>query len=194
MRNPFQAQTSHEPCLDESEVDVDSVAELGVATSEPLSSVLLVTDVQHPTLVGRVRCVDDARGSSRWLPTLRGLSIRVGDRVLVHRPCDFAESVVVGVVDGLAPRERPIAVTGPRLSLLPDEALRIETPNGTAICEVRGSEEGPIVRLLSSDLTVETEGRLRFSARTIELEARQGSVRVEAADDVVVQGETIQLN
>lgn len=167
---------------------------LGVAPRWPDSVVATVTSTAHPTLPGRVRCAMEGREESRWLPALQGLSIRPGDRVLVMRAEGFAEHLVVGVVDGLAPRARPLSEAGPRLAMLPDEALRIETAAGTPLIEVRSGETGPVVRLLSRDLAIETEGHLRISAATLELEARRGGVRVDASDDVVVAGETIHLN
>jgi hypothetical protein len=50
------------------------------------------------------------------------------------------------------------------------------------------------VRLLVDAADVSMPGRLRLAADELELEARQGEVRVSAAGDVKVQGEVIRLN
>jgi hypothetical protein len=50
------------------------------------------------------------------------------------------------------------------------------------------------VRLLEPHVALELDGALAVSAAAIELRARAGEVRVEASDDVVVRGETIELN
>ena len=56
------------------------------------------------------------------------------------------------------------------------------------------TDEGPVIRLLATDVDIELSGRLRISARSLELAAREGPVTVSATDDVIVRGETIKLN
>jgi hypothetical protein len=46
-------------------------------------------------------------GGSAWLPTLHGIPVREGDRVLVTQPSNAPEPVVVGVIDGFAPLPEP---------------------------------------------------------------------------------------
>src|SRR5262245_40392841 len=70
-------------------------------------SVGQVIDAGHPVLSGRslVR-VTDVRGrtADAWLPALRHLVLRASDRVLVSRPSNFPEAIIVGVIDGFARR------------------------------------------------------------------------------------------
>jgi uncharacterized protein (DUF2345 family) len=51
-----------------------------------------------------------------------------------------------------------------------------------------------VIRLLQADSQVELPGKLCLSASAIELQARDGAVRIEANDDVKIVGETIHLN
>ncbi len=155
-----------------------------------------VVDVRHPTLAGRALVGWlTARGErrDRWLPCLHGLAVRAADRVLVTRASNWAEPLVTGVIDGFASRVEP-ELSGPSLALLPDERLRITDAAGRALVDVVPTDAGPIVKLLASDVNIELEGKLRVSAREVELLATGGAVRVEARDDVVLRGETIQLN
>jgi hypothetical protein len=156
-------------------------------------SVAMVSSVDHPSLRGRALCALDG-APPRWLPCLSAIAVRAGDRVLVARPDDFAEAIVVGVLDGFAPRERPVADRGPRLALAADEAVLVEGRDGRPLVEVREGDHGPVVRLLSSDVILETEGKLRLEGASIELVARRGEAKIEASEDVVVVGEVIHLN
>jgi hypothetical protein len=64
-------------------------------------------DVGNPSLVGRVLVrwsLYIGPGGSAWLPTLHGVPVRAGDRVLVTQPSNVPEPVVVGVIDGIASR------------------------------------------------------------------------------------------
>ncbi len=153
-------------------------------------------DDRHPTLQGRVRVLwTDASGErrDRWVPTLHGVAVREGDRVLLVAMAHEAEPVVTGVIDGFA--SRPAAeARGPVLSLSPGESLRVLASDGAPLVELRQSPDGPVVRLLSMDASIELPGRLRLSADAIALHARRGGVEVTATDDVSVQGEVIRLN
>lgn len=160
----------------------------------PAQGVFEVIEAEHPILHGRVACALTAGETPTWLPTLSHLSIRKGDRVLVSQPENFAESVVIGVIDGFAPRARPLAERGATLMLKPDEALVIETSTGAPLVEIRRDASGARVRVLARDLAMETEGRLTLSAETIAIESRAGNVEIRSSDDVVVEGEIIHLN
>lgn len=154
-------------------------------------------DARHPTLLGRVLCrIIDAGGaaSDRWVPTLMHLPVREGDRVLLARPQNLAEPVVVGVLDGFHPRPEPARSPAAVRTLAADETVRFESARGEPLVEIAPGQRGPVVRLLSADVEVESPGAVRLRATSIAIEATQGEVRVEASDDVVVQGEAIHLN
>src|SRR5690349_19423633 len=82
-----------------------------------------VVDVRHPVRAGCVLVAlrgPDGREVQRWLPSLQGLAIRASDRVLVVRPANALEPVVIGVIDGLAPRPEPRRAAAATIALLPD--------------------------------------------------------------------------
>lgn len=153
---------------------------------------------EHPTLPGRARiCWRRADGTTEdaWLPQLQGVRAREGDRVLLSAPGNHDEQIVVGVLDGVAgPPVAPPSEHGPVLRLAEDEALRIAGPDGQPILEVKPTAAGPEVRLFAPPAALTFPGSFRVSADQIELEARKGEVRIEAAGDVKVTGEIIRLN
>lgn len=154
-------------------------------------------DARHPTLVGRVLCriaTPSGAPAERWIPTLMHLPVREGDRVLLARPANHAEPVVVGVLDGFTPRPEPARSPAAVRTLARDETVRFESARGEPLVEIAPGQTGPVVRLLSADVEVESPGAVRLRATSIAIEATQGEVRVQASDDVVVQGEAIHLN
>jgi hypothetical protein len=154
-----------------------------------------VTATVHPVMAGRVRVsVPGAEpGEEAWVPVLAGVSVREGDRVLLARPANMADPVVIGVLDGFPRRPTPPRPSA-GLVLGKGEVVTIAAPDGTALVEIGAAETGPVVRVLQEDVDVELPGKLRVSAASIELVATRGEVKVAAQDDVVVVGENIQLN
>lgn len=178
---------------------IDELVAAGQQSRTPrLPGTLLgeVVDDCHPSLLGRarVRWIFNDVSAERWLPCLMGLSIRKGDRVLMLQADNFDEPVVAGVLDGFRDRPRVERAAGAALVLKDDEAIRVTAEDGTALVEVFRGEEGPVARLLATDLEIELPGKLRISADSIELQARRGQVEIEASDDVVLRGEIIRLN
>lgn len=154
-------------------------------------------DARHPTLAGRVLVRwTDALGAARerWLPSLHGLAIRAADRVLVQQPANWPEPLVTGVIDGYAERPELPRAAASTIALEGDEAIHVTTAGGAPLLELRGSDQGPIVRLLSDDVKIEAPGKLEISARSIALHAERGPVTINASEDVTVQGEAIRLN
>lgn len=155
------------------------------------------TDERHPDLQGRIRVRWSELGEAEreaWLPTLQSLPVRQGDRVLIQHARNWPEPVVTGVVDGFATRPEADARPAGHLELKPDEGIEIRSPDGTTLLELRAGPSGPVLRILAEDLDVDIPGRLRLRAGVLELVARRGPVRVEASDDVVLEGEVIKLN
>ncbi len=153
---------------------------------------------EHPTLRGRahIRWTEpDGVEHEAWLAQLHGCAAKRGDRVLLTVPDNHDEPVLLGVLDGLSPREEPPAADqGPLVELAPDEALRVAGPEGEPLLEVRATADGPLVRLLASDVGLRVPGTFRVSADDIAFEARSGEVRIDAAGDVKVTGEIVRLN
>lgn len=52
----------------------------------------------------------------------------------------------------------------------------------------------PVVALPDEDLSLELKGRLKVTARSIDLAARRGNVNIRANDDVRIDGERVRLN
>ena len=167
----------------------------------PLEPMLVATcvDARHPTLHGRVR-VRWAEGSEevepqqRWVPTLHGLAIRAGDRVLLSRVSGLPEPIVVGVIDGFEPRPAPSHSIGATLEFQPEEVLTIVEHGGQPLVRISQGAGGPIVHLLQADTQLELPGRLSITAAELELKAVRGNVQIEASDAVVVNAETVRLN
>ncbi|MCB9595374.1 MAG: hypothetical protein H6719_21825 [Sandaracinaceae bacterium] len=156
-----------------------------------------IVDDKHPALRGRVRVRwTDLEGQlfEKWLPTLQGLPVRVSDRVLLMQPSNWPEPVVMGVLDGFARRPEVERDTKASLELKRDEAIRVRSQSGDDLLEVFEEPTGPVVRLLSGDVDLDVQGKMRIRADAITLEARKGQARIEASDDVVVRGETVHLN
>jgi hypothetical protein len=154
-------------------------------------------DTRHPTLAGRVLIRwADARGAvrERWLPTLHGLAIQQTDRVLAQQPSNWSEPIVTGVIDGYAQRPDVPRASVATIALKSDEAILVTTTEGAPLLELRGTDQGPVARLLTMDADIEAPGQLRLSAKGIELNATEGSVTINASDDVTVKGESIRLN
>jgi hypothetical protein len=154
-------------------------------------------DSRHPTLQGRVQIRWEGsrhEGVEQWVPTLHGLAIRRGDRLLLQMPQGGTEPIVIGVVDGFVPRPEPERSAAAQIELKNDEVFRVCGQEGQPLVEIIHDDKGPIVRLLQSDTRVDIKGKLSISAAELELSAVKGKVRIEASDDVDVIGETIHLN
>jgi hypothetical protein len=166
------------------------------ASTAGSSFVVECTNAEHPTLTGRVEVRWGAGDCqhARWLPALRGLAIRTGDRLLVATPANWDEPIVVGVIDGFARRPAPSREHKATLDLLPDESVCIRSASGAPLLELATGERGAEIRLLEPDLALEIDGHLAIGAKQITLRAREGEARIEACDDVVVRGENIHLN
>jgi hypothetical protein len=152
---------------------------------------------QHPTLQGRakIRWIDSHDvPHEQWVPMLMTVTVRAADRVLLMTPSNFAEPVIVGVLDGFAHRPTRPAHGGPTLELQNDEAVRIQSRDGQDLLELSMSESGPVVKLLTNAVSLNLPGTLSISAESIALSARKGEVAVSATDDVVVTGAMVRLN
>jgi hypothetical protein len=154
-------------------------------------------DDRHPVLTGRVlvRC-ETALGQAcqTWAPTLKGLSVRAADRVLVLKLPRELEPVVVGVLDGFGRRPDPPVHIAQVLEVKPDQVLQINAENGQGLLQIAHNQDGSVIRLLQADSHIELPGKLCLSASAIEMQARSGGVRIAAADDVKIVGETVHLN
>jgi hypothetical protein len=192
---PALASTTTEPELLDAILNHSQLAHPNPPAGLPMVGDCL--EGRHPTLLGRylIRYPDgNGEPVDRWLASLYGLPVRAHDRVLLLQPGNWPEPVVIGVIDGFATRPESPSTTAATLELQRDEVIRIHGCRGEPLVEVRQHESGPLVRLLSEDINLELPGKLKLAAKSIELEAKQGGVKIAASDDVTVKGEMIQLN
>jgi len=155
------------------------------------------TEDRHHTLAGRVRVrCEDARGCvhESWVATLRGLCVRVSDRVLVLKLPHQLDAIVTGVVDGFSHRPEAPKLIAHVLETKSDEVLQVNAENGQPLLQIVRNQQGPVIRLLQTDTQVELPGKLCITAGAIEMRARAGAVCINASDDVEIVGEAIHLN
>lgn len=161
-------------------------------------------DTHNPHLPRRVlvRARDeDGMPVVAWLPTLADLRVRAGHKVLLSKPENWPEPVVMGVVAGL---ERPDeqaaepaptpAPEQPSMRLEQGQALVITDPAGQPLLELQATIDGPRIALLGKDVSLDAAGSLRIGAERIELHARAGGVDIRTDGDAVVRGRVIRLN
>ena len=179
---------------------LEHAARTQAASFGPGSLVGEVLDTHHPHLPRRVFVrVRDAEGVpiTAWLPTLAELRIRVGARVLVSKPDNWPEPVVLGVLTGLESDPSPTLPESrdePELRLEPGEALVIKGPDGRAILRIAATAAGPELTLVGGDAAIEVPGTLRIGAGAIELRANEGDVDIRAQGDTLVRSRFIRLN
>jgi hypothetical protein len=193
-----------EPARDEPALETSTALDEIAATARPAPEALPrgpfvgdVLEARHPQQRGRARVRwRDERGEEReaWLATMVGIAVRVADRVLLQQPVHWSEPLVAGVVDGFSSRPPEERTAGPSLALAADERVTITAADGTPLVDVFQAAQGPVVRLRGEDVAIELPGRLRVDARSIELVARQGAVKISATDEVAVEGEVVTLN
>ena len=154
-------------------------------------------DANHPTLRGRVKIRLAGPGvpaPALWVPTLQGLAIRSGDRLLLQTPYGGSEPVVIGVIDGFLPRPEPDRTVAARIEVKPDEVVQVCSQEGQPLVEILHDAKGPMVRVLQSDTRLDVKGKLSITAAELELRAVKGEVRIQAAQDVNLIGEVVKLN
>lgn len=151
-------------------------------------------DDRHPNLPGRVlvRVADGGVVREWWVATLVHSVVRCDDRVLLLQPANWPEPVVVGVLDGLRPRSAS-TVTSAALELRRDEQIEIRDHAGAPLVTIVPSENGPVLRLARADQCLEVAGKLTVAAEHIALRT-SGDLTLTATGDVIVNGETVQLN
>jgi hypothetical protein len=122
------------------------------------------------------------------------LVVRAGDRVLLQRPANFDEPVVMGVLDGFARRPATPLAPGPVVTFEADQVLQLATANGAPLLEVHQGQSGPIVRFINDDVHLEVPGRLDIDAQGIRLTSHCAGIEIDAEDDLHLNGEVIHLN
>ncbi|MBL4688214.1 MAG: hypothetical protein JKY37_26745 [Nannocystaceae bacterium] len=152
-----------------------------------------VVDDRHPALVGRIRVHRVGDAAPHWLSTLRGISARIGDRLVTEFVEGHDDPIVIGVVDGYQERA-PGPDRTASLELQRDETITIYTRDGTLLLAIRSGEHGPILRLGGRDVCCRRRATSGSKARASRSRQIGNNVSIRSAADVDIQGETIQLN
>ena len=176
---------------------VSAIADEYGKTRAPSTLIGMCLDNHHPSLSGRclIRWTDASKMSQeKWLPCIRDIKPQRYDRVLLLQPGNWFEPLICGILDGLAGPADHTPKPGPAIQLEKHKALHVVDSNDTPLLQIEQGEQGPVLRLLNDDLNIEVKGRLRISAKDIQLAASRGEIRMNAKDDVHVQGEMIHLN
>ena len=161
-----------------------------------LGTCMQPSDEAHP---GRCRVrYQDANGAwvEQWTPYLAGLFLQAGDEVLLSLPLGAAMPVVVGQLAGEEPGLSLPLPGGRKLvfDAKDGDVVRLELADGQIVLEIDLGQEVPTVRLPQKDLTLDIEGRLKITARSIDLISRLGNINVKANDDFKVIAERVWLN
>lgn len=157
-------------------------------------------DTHHPHLPHRVFVSardQDGAPVCAWLPVLDQLRVRAGAKVLLSKPDNWPEPVVVGVLLGLerpAEQRESVASEGPSLRLELGQALVITGPDAQPLLQVSATAEGPKIQLFQADVEVDLPGCVRIGADRIELHSRAGGVDIRSEGDTVVRSRFIRLN
>lgn len=164
-------------------------------------------DTHNPSLPYRVlvRARDaDGEAITGWLPVMAHVRVRVGDKLLLDKPDNWPEPIVMGVIAGLdqASPEPDAASSasnesdarGPELRLEQNQGIVVTGPTGEALLELQATSEGLRIALLANDVSLDAAGCLRFGADRIELHAREGGVDIRTEGNAVVRGKFIRLN
>lgn len=152
---------------------------------------------RHPSINGRVLIAwedGNSETSEHWVPTIQGLAVRKLDQVLLQQPLNWPEPVVVGVLDSCSARNTPDYKAGPTIDLKTDESVRIISNNGSPLLEIFQQDNQPVVRLLTDDVDIDLNGKMKISAESIEFYAKKGLFSITAEGDVVVKGDVVELN
>jgi hypothetical protein len=157
-------------------------------------------DTHNPHLPGRVLVrarIEDGTLAHAWLPMLAQLRVRAGSRVLLSKPNNWAEPVVIGALTGLEPASEIVEPSSddPQLRLEPGQTLVIIGPSGRPLIRIGAADSGePRIELLGTDASIDVDGCLRIGAERIELESRAGGIDLRTDGDAIVRGRVIRLN
>ena len=162
-----------------------------------------IEDTHHPELPGRVLVRwrrDRGRPIAAWLGYVHGTNLRGGDRVLLGRPDNESQWLVIGVLATSRPtpslQSQPSSLSSDsrRVRLEPGQRLRIEGHDGTALLDISGDGGELVAKVLCEDLTLAAAGRLTLAGRSVRLQAGAEGVDIRTENEVVVRGRNIRLN
>lgn len=164
-------------------------------------------DTHNPHLPRRalIRARGQQGGAAlAWLALAGDLEVRPGTKVLLDKPDNWPEPVIIGVIEGLETPSAPAAVDESALELGTGERLIVADSEGRALLEVWADPNGARVRLCREvlqreglereGLEVQALGHLRLAGGRLELRAGDGGLEVNGTGDGIVRAKTIRLN
>ncbi len=159
-------------------------------------------DDKHPELAGffEVEYFGEGEESVRtWLAALRGVQPRRQDSVLLSQPQNWAEPVIVGVLESTTAQECEQKSSfevrqNNVLVLRGDEPIQIVAHDGRKLVEIGKGRTGPTIRICQKDAAINLPGSLSISAGQLTLQSYSGDVRIQADREVTIEGDLIRLN
>lgn len=134
--------------------------------------------------------VADGQGGAWWLDAVEGVQPRRGDRVLLMSPANADQPVIVGVLAREDVRQTPKNT----IRLEDHDYVRVTTSDGRPLVEVGKNVHGPVVRLCGRDVQLDVPGHLKIAAGKLDLESRSGDLRINADEEVILEGDMIRMN
>lgn len=156
-----------------------------------------VLDTHHPHRPGRVlvRWYDvQASEHAHWLPRITTVPVATGSRVLLSRPTNWPEWLVVGALSA-TPAEVRAARPEARqvVQIESGESVRVESRHGEPLFELSHREGKPFLRL-QDDICLEVEGTFAVAADRIELRSGQGGTDSRSDGEMIFRSPRIRLN
>jgi hypothetical protein len=162
-------------------------------------------DDNHPEHVDRYQIAfTNERGfaEKRWLEAVKGVEVQRLDRVLLLRVRHLPEPVILASLGNEARKNRTQKNMASELEVRENNTvvlhgetpIQVVTHDGRKLVEIGKNRHGPCIRVCRKDMKLDLPGKLSLSAGEIELQAREGDVRIEAEQEVTVQGDLIRLN
>ncbi len=142
----------------------------------------------------------DGRTKNQNLRCIDGLTINEGDEVLLLKPVGSPEPIIIGKLASIGPHSSIKLDSGHTLLIEKESEgsntpiIKLKQPDGSLALEIHLAEKKPRIYLPSKDLSLDLEGRLKISARSIDLVSKLGNVNVKANDDFKVNAERIWFN
>ncbi|MEM9695644.1 MAG: hypothetical protein AAGA56_24080 [Myxococcota bacterium] len=164
------------------------------ATTSGGTLVAEVTDTHHPHRSGRVlaKWVDgEGDEQEHWLVREASVHPEVGDRVMITRPANWNEWIVVGILaksERRSPSEDRAAVR-----LEAGTSVRVESATGEPLFELTHRDHGAVVKL-HDDFNRELEGTFRVDADRIEMRSRQGGTDTRTDGEMILRSPCIRIN
>ncbi len=161
-----------------------------------------IVDTHHPDIPGRlfIRWNDEhGKTQQRWLMYSIANGIQIGKKVLLAKPDNWGEWLVVSILaaahalpDNVEEKEVEHKADN-NITLKEAETIKVETESGNSLLDITHYENGAVLRL-GKDITFEFDGTFRIDAERIELNSKQGGTDLRSDGEMVYRSPRIRLN